>query len=221
MANGGAAAAATGSLFVIAVFFLSNALVTNAAEDDFVRATCTVKKNSGVAPVHGVIRLSQKASGGKTTLVVDLKGFNHTLRVTKHGFHVHEKGNLSESCNGAGAHYNPKHKSHGAPSDSNRHVGDLGNVEVNTEGEVQTEIKDSLVSLIGKYSVIGRAIVVHELQDDLGRGGFNDSKTTGHAGRRLGCCIIRRNSRSNAGHQPLKTGSYAIGAKKLVAMLVV
>lgn len=24
-----------------------------------------------------------------------------------HGFHVHEKGNLGDNCNAAGAHYNP------------------------------------------------------------------------------------------------------------------
>jgi len=34
---------------------------------------------------------------------------------------------------------------------------------------------------------------VHALVDDLGRGGFNDSKTTGHAGARLGCCLIVAN----------------------------
>jgi len=33
---------------------------------------------------------------------------------------------------------------------------------------------------------------VHEDPDDLGRGGFEDSNTTGHAGARLGCCRIVR-----------------------------
>ena len=31
---------------------------------------------------------------------------------------------------------------------------------------------------------------VHADEDDLGRGGFEDSKTTGHAGGRLACGVI-------------------------------
>jgi len=31
---------------------------------------------------------------------------------------------------------------------------------------------------------------VHEGQDDLGRGCYPDSNTTGHAGARMGCCVI-------------------------------
>ena len=37
-----------------------------------------------------------------------------------------------------------------------------------------------------------RAIVVHEDEDDLGKGDQEDSKKTGHAGARLGCCIITK-----------------------------
>ena len=38
--------------------------------------------------------------------------------------------------------------------------------------------------------MIGRSIIIHEGVDDLGKGGFDDSKTTGHAGARLACGII-------------------------------
>ena len=46
-----------------------------------------------------------------------------------------------------------------------------------------------MVKLCGEYSVIGRAIVVHEMTDDLGKDG-GDSKVTGNAGGRAGCGII-------------------------------
>ena len=39
-------------------------------------------------------------------------------------------------------------------------------------------------------SVIGRSLVIHEDEDDLGKGGFPDSLTTGHAGKRLDCAVI-------------------------------
>jgi len=46
--------------------------------------------------------------------------------------------------------------------------------------------------LKGEYSVLGRGVVVHEREDDLGLGGHDDSKTTGHAGARIGCGVIGR-----------------------------
>ena len=41
------------------------------------------------------------------------------------------------------------------------------------------------IDLTGNDSIIGRAVVCHKDNDDLEKGGFDDSKTTGHAGARL------------------------------------
>jgi Cu/Zn superoxide dismutase len=38
----------------------------------------------------------------------------------------------------------------------------------------------------------GRSVIVHEDPDDLGKGSYEDSKTTGHSGARIGCAIIGR-----------------------------
>ena len=40
------------------------------------------------------------------------------------------------------------------------HVGDLGNLFTDDKGRIYNEIEDSVVSLFGPYSVIGRAFVV-------------------------------------------------------------
>lgn len=108
----------------------------------------------------------------------------------KHGFHIHEFGNLSNGCMSAGAHYNPFNKEHGGPCDSERHVGDLGNIESDENGNAKWEHEDSLIKLSGPFSVLGRSIMCHENEDDLGRGGHKESKTTGNAGARIACGII-------------------------------
>jgi Cu-Zn family superoxide dismutase len=50
---------------------------------------------------------------------------------------------------------NPHGKTHGAPTDENRHVGDLGNIETDANGNSKGTMTDHLVKLIGPESVIG------------------------------------------------------------------
>lgn len=50
--------------------------------------------------------------------------------------------------------------------------------------------KDSIIKLTGDRSIVGRSVVVHEKEDDLGRGGNADSKKTGNAGGRVACGVI-------------------------------
>jgi Cu-Zn family superoxide dismutase len=85
---------------------------------------------------------------------------------------------------------NPHSKTHGAPDDEERHVGDLGNFKTDAEGRAKGTITDKQVKLIGPQSVLGRTIVVHSGTDDLGRGGHEQSKTTGNAGLRPACGVI-------------------------------
>ena len=107
-----------------------------------------------------------------------------------HGFHIHQFGNLTKGCLTAGPHYNPFNKTHGGPDDEERHVGDLGNVQADADGNGKYEREDKLVSLLGPLSVIGRSCVLHKDTDDLGRGGNAESKKTGNAGARIACGVI-------------------------------
>ncbi len=50
---------------------------------------------------------------------------------------------------------NPHGKTHGAPSDEIRHVGDLGNFKTDGQGNGKGSITDNQVKLIGEQSVLG------------------------------------------------------------------
>ncbi len=134
--------------------------------------------------------LKQSKSGGPVTLRLRVTG---VAPFSVHGFHVHALGNLSAGCVSAGGHFNPTNALHGGPLDpeGKRHAGDLGNVTADAEGIIEATITDAHISLAaGERSVIGRALVLHADADDLGRGGFPDSLTTGHAGARVACGVI-------------------------------
>ena len=85
---------------------------------------------------------------------------------------------------------NPHNKTHGAPSDSERHVGDLGNFKTDAQGNAQGTVSDKFIKLIGPESVLGRTVVVHAGTDDLGKGENEESKKTGNAGARPACGVI-------------------------------
>jgi Cu/Zn superoxide dismutase len=50
---------------------------------------------------------------------------------------------------------NPHNKTHGAPGDEERHVGDLGNIKTDGQGNSKGSVQDKLIKLIGSESVIG------------------------------------------------------------------
>ncbi|CAG2108708.1 unnamed protein product [Medioppia subpectinata] len=138
----------------------------------------------GDPKVSGTIKFEQKGSS------VVVTGSVSGLTPGQHGFHVHEFGDNTNGCTSAGPHYNPFGKEHGAPTDANRHVGDLGNVTAGADGVAKVNIEDKQLALSGANSIIGRSLVIHADVDDLGKGGHELSKTTGNAGGRLACGVI-------------------------------
>ncbi|KAJ2372390.1 hypothetical protein IW150_004139 [Coemansia sp. RSA 2607] len=147
------------------------------------KAVAVLKGDSGVS---GVVTFTQADENSKIQVHVQIKG----LSAGKHGFHIHEYGDTTNGCTSAGPHFNPQGMTHGAPTDETRHAGDLGNVTAADDGSVDTVLEDSVVTLFGAHSVVGRTVVVHEGEDDLGKGGHELSATTGNAGGRLACGVI-------------------------------
>jgi Cu-Zn family superoxide dismutase len=157
--------------------------------------------------VQGTVLFKQEPDS-PTLIVGRITG----LRPGLHGFHVHEFGDLSRGCESAGQHYNPDEVDHG-DIDSG-HVGDLGNIIADAEGIAEFSIVAERVDLMGDRSVVGRAIVVHENQDDLGQGGDAESLKTGNAGDRLACGVITlKQTVTEAARVPRKPGQPANSKK--------
>ena len=134
----------------------------------------------------GVGHFLFKQEPGKPILLV---GRVTGLTPGKHGFHIHEFGDLSDGCKSAGGHYNPDGVDHGDIDKG--HAGDLGNIVADENGTAEVSLVLKRVDLFGDRNIIGRAIVVHADEDDLGKGGDAESLKTGNAGDRLGCGVIR------------------------------
>lgn len=168
-------------LKIIIVISLTIFFLLNFMKAERVRAVCVLEAKK----IKGVIHL-EELPNNKTKIYGTVSGLSPGL----HAIHIHETGDLTDGCMSACAHYNPFGKEHGGPNDKERHVGDLGNLIADKNGIAHYELIDDLVKLKGKYSVIGRSIIIHNDPDDLGKGGFPDSKTTGHAGGRMVCGVI-------------------------------
>ena len=137
--------------------------------------------------IKGTVLFTEK-SREEVYIDINLTGLkkNH-----KHGFHIHEYGDLSEGCESMCEHLNPYGKTHGGPNSVNRHVGDLGNIETDNEGNAKYRFTDSMIKLRGqKSNILGRGLIIHADTDDLGQGNNALTHITGNAGKRIACAVI-------------------------------
>ena len=148
-----------------------------------IRAICVLHENK--SNIHGNIKFIEKNNKVKVEYLI------HNLSDGKHGFHVHQYGDLTEGCASACSHFNPHNSVHGGRKSLHRHVGDLGNI-ISKNNIAQGYFYDKHISL--KYNnincIIGRSIVIHDSEDDNGKGNDAESLKTGNAGKRLACGVI-------------------------------
>ncbi|GCE98099.1 superoxide dismutase [Cu-Zn] [Zygosaccharomyces mellis] len=140
----------------------------------------------GFPGVSGVVNFEQSSPNATTNISYEI---NATTPNSLRGFHIHQYG-ITDGCLSSGSHYNPFNQTHGLSNSTRRHMGDLGNVRVDSGGYAKGYMLDDLVKLYGETSVLGRTIVIHEGTDDLGRSNSSECKTTGNAGGRAACGMI-------------------------------
>lgn len=121
-----------------------------------------------------------KAEGG-LKITAQITG----LEPGTHGIHIHQYGDCSSGDGkSAGGHFNPGKVEHGGPEAEVRHIGDLGNIVADANGNAALEIFDSRLAFHGPHSIIGRGLIIHAKADDL------VSQPTGAAGVRVACGVI-------------------------------
>lgn len=143
--------------------------------------------SKGVAVVHPTE--DGDATGYVTFTKVDdgvrVQGEFSGLEEGKHGFHIHQYGDCrAADGTSAGGHYNPADNPHAGPDAESRHVGDMGNLEADADGNATIDYVDSTITLNGPESIMGRGVIIHGGEDDL------ESQPTGAAGPRMGCGVI-------------------------------
>lgn len=124
------------------------------------------------------------ASVGKIYIRADINGLPSGRQFA---IHIHEKADCTGNFTGAGGHFNPAGKPHGRHDAPERHAGDLPNLSSDGEGvAVYSATSELLTVAPGPYSVVNRAIVIHENPDDY------RSQPAGNSGARIACGVIRQ-----------------------------
>lgn len=148
------------------------------AEGPAVRHAIAVMQPTQGNQVRGIVTFTSVAGGIR--IEADITG----LGPGKHGFHVHQWGDVSGADGkSAGGHFDPHGTEHALPAREPRHVGDLGNLEADDSGAARYERVDSQLAFSGTNSIVGRGLIIHALEDDGGQ-------PTGNAGARVAMGVI-------------------------------
>jgi Cu-Zn family superoxide dismutase len=159
--------------------------------------TTTEEKVDAIAHIKPSQAASTQPSWGKPAGTVTFTQQGDKVRVKanitglspgEHGFHIHEKGDLSApDLSSAGAHFNPTGHKHAGPNDQQRHAGDLGNITADASGKAKLDITVSGISIGGgQADIIGKSVIVHAKADDL------KTDPSGNAGGRAGGGVIEK-----------------------------
>jgi Cu-Zn family superoxide dismutase len=145
------------------------------------KATAEMKSADGKD--LGLIRMIETTAG--VLLKVKLKGLPPGPR----GFHIHEKGECKGDFSSALGIYNPLGAKHGYLNDEGPMVGDLPNLIVGANGEVDVELISPFVTLSKQaeetiFDADGTAFVIFEKPDDY------LTEPEGNTGGRIACGVI-------------------------------
>ncbi|CAG5104105.1 Oidioi.mRNA.OKI2018_I69.chr1.g1096.t1.cds [Oikopleura dioica] len=113
-----------------------------------IRYSCTFDGNAGAdgdVAITGTIDI--RYADGKVAFSGSLAG----VPEGKHGFHVHQEGDVTNSCGNVGSHFqvDAENEIHGTPDKplGQRHAGDIGNLVAAADETATANFMDAIVSL--------------------------------------------------------------------------
>jgi len=130
---------------------------------------------------------------GKVTLISTPSGLLISLDLTaipagEHAFHIHAVGKCEPpDFKSADPHFNPDETKHGLMNPEGPHAGDMPNLHVPADGNLQVEVLNPAVTLSAESALLdtdGAAIVIHASADDY------KTDPAGNAGDRIACGIV-------------------------------
>ena len=146
----------------------------------------------------GQLVRSDQVAIGEVRVIDDQSGSRIHIEATGlpagvHGVHLHAVGR----CDGpgftaAGPHWNPTHRQHGHDNPAGHHEGDLGNVNVDPDGGLHTDLIATDVRLLaapGSRGFVisdadGTAFIIHASPDD------ERTDPSGNSGERIACAVV-------------------------------
>lgn len=153
-------------------------LAIGVAEAPPLRAEAVLLDSEGA--VLGRVLLTQEQGANDVRLEAEVDGVE---RAGPHGIHIHEEGDcVPPDFTSAGGHFAPAGNPHDCPPEMQRHAGDLGNITIGEDGSGTLDLTVHNLTLAGgELSAVGRAVILHEGEDDC------TTQPTGDAGARLAC----------------------------------
>lgn len=134
--------------------------------------------------IKGTVSFTQE--GSQVKMEVKASG----LTPGEHAIHLHQNADCSAAdASSAGGHWNPAQQDHGKWEGEHFHMGDIGNMTADAEGNVDFSFStdkwcigcsDSLKDILNK------SVIIHAKADDF------VSQPSGAAGSRVGCVEIKK-----------------------------
>jgi len=152
----------------------------------------------GYSDAQGTLTLTQEPYGD----AVDIQGNFKHLSPGLHAMKIHEFGDLEHGCDSTGDVFNPFGSIQGNSHDHihERRVGDCEQVQARFDRGAEYKNRDRELTMYGPNSILGRAMVIYETEDDHDENEFATQvdfegkvrpgrQRTG-PGARIGCCVI-------------------------------
>lgn len=146
------------------------------------KAVATITATGEATAVTGSAIFAQDGNETRLTLSLNIPSkAGQTVAV-----HIHEHGDCGAMADHAGGHWNPTGTDHGKWGEGSFHSGDIGNIQLDAEGNASFELSSNLWSVGGDSTtdILNKTIIIHEGVDDY------TSQPSGNSGARIGCGII-------------------------------